>query len=358
MFFSKKILHASVCILTLLVLVSCSPEKNEVAEVKAVRPVKLITTDQANVTQTRRYPAAIKAALSKELSFNVSGLIRELLVKESQKISKGEIIAQLDQRDFQNRAESAAARYETAEREYQRGLRLQQGDAISRSDLERRKSQMEIAKAELSIAQKALNDTVLTAPFSGKIAKVPVKNLQNVQAGEPIVTLFEENRLQATINFPANLLATSLQRKEEKSFIIFEAVPGQRIPAVFQEAKLEADIVSQTFAVTLTFEPPPHLIILPGMNAIVEIVSPQSESEEQKHGVTVPLGAILSTGDALYVWVVNMDTMRVSKRQVTVLDSVGETLVVTDGLAAGETIAGAGAAYLTEGMKVRPWSMQ
>lgn len=310
------------------------------------------------MTQTRRYPAAIKAALSRELSFNVSGLLREVLVKESQKIDKGEKIAQLDQRDFQNKVESVTARYETAEKEYQRGIRLKQGDAISRSDLESRKSQLQIAKAELSIAQKALNDTVLKAPFSGKIAKVPVKKLQNVQAGEPIVTLYEENRLQATINFPANLLATSLQRKEEKAFIIFEAVPQQRIPAVFKEAKLEADTVSQTFAVTLTFEPPSNLIILPGMNAIVEIVSPQSESEDQKHGVSVPLGAILSTGDALYVWVVNMDTMRVSKRQITVLDSIGETVVVTDGLAAGETIAGAGAAYLTEGMKVRPWSMQ
>lgn len=358
MFILKKILATIVCIVAPLTLVSCSPEKNEVVEEGAVRPIKFITTKQANVTQTRRYPAAIQAALSRELSFNVSGLLREVSVKESQKIDKGESIAQLDQRDFQNKVESAAARYETAEKEYQRGVRLKQGDAISRSDLERRKSQMEIAKAELSIAQKALNDTVLKAPFSGKIAKVPVKNLQNIQAGEPIVTLYEENRLQAIINFPANLLATSLQRKEEKSFVIFEAVPEQRIPAVFKEAKLEADTVSQTFAVTLTFEPPPHLIILPGMNAIVEIVSPPNQSEEKKHGVSVPLGAILSTGDVLYVWVVNMGTMRVSKRQVTVLDSIGETLVVTDGLAAGETIAGAGAAYLTEGMKVRPWSMQ
>lgn len=358
MFFLKKIPHAIICIVVSFALISCSSETDDVTEEGAGRPVKFIVTKQANVTQIRKYPATIDAAVSRDLSFNVSGLLREVSVKTSQKIDKGEKIAQLDKQDFQNKVESAAARHETAEKEYQRGIRLKEGDAISRSDLESRKSRMEIARAELGIAQKALNDTVLKAPFSGKIAKVPVKKLQNVQAGEPIVTLYEENRLQATINFPANLLATSLQREEEKAFIIFEAAPEQRIPAEFKEAKLEADTASQTFAVTLTFEPPPQLIILPGMNAIVEIVSPQSKSGEQKHGISVPLGAILSTGDALYVWVVNVDTMRVSKRQVTVLNSIGETLVVTDGLAAGETIAGAGAAYLTEGMKVRPWSVQ
>ena len=350
-------LHIFVSLIVLLVLVSCSSEKSEVIKEDDVRPVKLITTEATNELQVRRYPAAINAALSRELSFNVSGLLEDLTVKESNKIDKGEVIAQLDKGTFKNKVESAKAKFETTEKEFQRGVRLLKGDAIAQSDLEKRKSQRDIAKAELEIAEKALSDTVLKAPFTGVVSRVEVKKLQNVQAGELIITLFEENRLQATINLPANVLATTMEREEEKSFVIFEAAPNKRIPAVFQEARLEADTVTQTFEITFSFQPPQDLIILPGMNATIEIVSSQDESIDNKNVVSVPLGAILSDGTTQFVWVVNMDAMVVSKREITILESIGETVVVTEGLSAGETIAGAGASYLTEGMKVRQWSL-
>ena len=343
--------------IALLLLVSCSSEKMEVAEKEVARPVKLITTKIADELQVRRYPAAVDAALSRELSFNVSGLIEDITVKESHKVDKNVTIAKLDQSTFQSKVEAAKATFETSEKEYQRGIRLQKGDAISKSDLEKRKSQKDIAKAELEMSQKALNDTILKAPFAGVVSKVEVTKLQNIQAGEAIITLFEENRLQATINLPASVIATSMQRKEDKSFVIFEAAPNQRIPAVFQEAKLEADTTTQTFEITFSFQPPENLITLPGMNAMVEIVSSQDESLDKKNGVSVPLGAILSDGQSQYVWLVNIETMAVSKRKVTVLPSIGENVVVTEGLSAGDTIAGAGASYLTEGMKVRQWSL-
>jgi hypothetical protein len=48
--------------------------------------------------------------------------------------------------------------------------------------------------------------------------------------------------------------------------------------------------------------------------------------------------------------------MTVSRRDVTVADGIGETAVVTEGLAIGETIATAGASFLADGMQVRPWT--
>ena len=54
--------------------------------------------------------------------------------------------------------------------------------------------------------------------------------------------------------------------------------------------------------------------------------------------------------------VVNKKDMTVTKRNITLQEGIGETVVVTGGLNPGETIVGAGAVYLSEGMKVRPWS--
>ena len=48
--------------------------------------------------------------------------------------------------------------------------------------------------------------------------------------------------------------------------------------------------------------------------------------------------------------------MTVSRREITVADGIGEYAVVTEGLAAGETIVTAGAAFLADGMQVQPWT--
>lgn len=48
--------------------------------------------------------------------------------------------------------------------------------------------------------------------------------------------------------------------------------------------------------------------------------------------------------------------MQASKAPVKIENGIGEQLIVTDGLKAGDVIIGAGANYVTEGMKVRPWT--
>jgi len=92
------------------------------------------------------------------------------------------------------------------------------------------------------------------------------------------------------------------------------------------------------------------------MQAILELSSARRTSNSDSLRISVPLSAILSDGTARYVWIIDQDSMIASKREVTVSDGIGESAVVTEGLALGEMIATAGASYLSEGMQVRPWS--
>ena len=105
------------------------------------------------------------------MSFEVGGILKELLVVEAQKVNQGDVLAKLDQRDLQAKLKSARAQFDNADAEYQRALQLIKGDVIfSRSTLEQRKSQRDVSKAQLETAEKALQDTVLLAPYSGNIA--------------------------------------------------------------------------------------------------------------------------------------------------------------------------------------------
>lgn len=340
----------------LLVTASCSNDDAEQTREPAVRPVKMITLSPASEVQTSRYPAIVSAEQFSELSFQVGGLIEEVAVVEAQQVAEGDLIARLDQRDFQSQVDSARSQFRNADDEYQRAVRLAKEDAIARNVLEQRKSQRDVARAQLDSAEKAIEDTVLRAPFSGVIAQVPVRERQNIPAGELVAALMGQGALEVAIDVPARVIAESQEVERRGAFVILDAAPDNRIEATFKEADLLADTASQTYSVTFTFSPPDNLVILPGMSATVELTGARRSEAGATNRISVPLSAVVSQGAATYVWVVDQDSMTVSRREVTVADGIGETAVVTEGLTLGETIATAGASFLADGMQVRPWT--
>lgn len=339
----------------LAAVTSCGTDDAEQTREAPVRPVKLLTLSAASDLQTSRYPAVVSAGRFGELSFQVGGLIEEVAIVDAQEVNQGDLIARLDQRDFQSQVSSARSQFRNAEDEYQRAVRLVQEDAIARSVLEQRLAQRDVARAQLDTAEKALEDSVLRAPFSGVVAQVPVRERETVAAGQLIASLIDVGTLEVTVDLPARVISESQEVEDRGSFVILEAAPDNRIVATFKEANLLADTASQTYGVTLSFKPPENRVVLPGMNATVELSSARRSESPADTRQSVPISAIASDGTSTYVWVVDEESMTVSRRDVTVADGIGEYAVVTEGLAPGDTIATAGASFLAEGMQVRPW---
>jgi len=342
----------------ILMLSGCSDKaSDERKKVAKVRPAKILTLKLTKSEQFLSYPAVINSNQLSVLAFEVPGLITELPVVEAQIVKKGDLLAKLDQTDLKTKLQSAKAKYNNSNSEYQRAVQLIKRKVISRSELEKRRSERDIDRASYSSAEKAVADSVLVAPFSGNIAKIAVKLRQVVQTGEAAITILGAGGLEATFNLPSSVIARSAAdaRTATDSYITVDSAPQLRIPAMFKEASLEADVSSQTHEVTFSFKAPEKLIILPGMNALVWFKDPSLAGEENK--IMIPLTAIASDGKQKYVWVVEPDSMQVSRRNINLVAGVGETLTVSQGLDAGEMIVGAGVSYLSQGMKVRPWSI-
>ena len=337
--------------------VACSSE--EVAPgAPPVRPAKLVRTETASTTRTLNLPAVIQSARSSQLTFQVGGQIAELTVLEGQDIEQGGIVARLDDRDYRNNLTQARAQYDNAEAEYQRARRLVAQDAISRSVLEGRRAQRDVARAALDSAEKNLSDTVLTAPFSGGISRVYVEQFQNIQAKELIADI-QSDGVEAIVNIPADLIAYVPQFQPVGTSVILDAAPDVEIPAIFKEASGQADPNTQTYEASFAFTPPDNLLILPGMTASLKSgFEFTTESSIVPSGIAAPLTAIVAEGDQTFVWVVDEETMIVSKRVVTVGAGIGEDATIVSGLEGGETIVAAGGSFLHEGLKVRPWEVQ
>ena len=338
----------------LIILAACSPAVEEVQQ-EVIRPAKLIEITSTSNVQTLRSPAIIQASQSSDLTFQVGGEITSLSVVEGQEVRKGAIIARLNQRAYRNEVSQAKTAFDAAKVEYDRAERLLAGNAISRSIYEQRKSQLDVARAQLDTANKAIEDTILRSPFSGVIATKHAKKFQNVQPLEKIVTLQTTGAAEAEVQIPSSMIAQSGRFNFTDTSVFLDTAPDQKIPASFLSIATQADPATRTYAVKYGFTPPESLTILPGMTATVQVTATIQDEGASAEQIRVPLGAILSEGEAQFIWVVDKETMTVSRREISVGPTIGESLVVETGLQAGETIVGAGASYLNEGQKIRQY---
>ena len=350
---APRILRPSMA-LALVALVGCSGGESD-EERAIVRPAKLIEVEASSPVRTVRWPAIIEASSSAEVTFQVGGLLQELPIRSGQTVEEGALIARLELRDFRNEVATAQAQFDRAESEFQRAERLLAENATSRRAYEQARSDRDIERAALDTARKRLEDATLRSPFSGVIAAVHVDQFQNVAANEPVVTLQTTGTAEAVFQVPASVVATSGQFETEETVVMLDAVPGVRVPAVFQSVTTQADPETQTFRVKYAFTPPEDLVILPGMTGMVESRYRFIRDGGLADLPGVPTSAVLSDGEAQYVWVVDTNTMTVSRREITIAPGVGESLAVLDGLVEGEVIVGAGAAFLHEGMQITPY---
>ena len=327
----------------------CSGEPETGGE-PPVRPAKLLDVSAADSRVSVNLPAVFEASAIAELAFQSSGRVASIAVREGETVVAGAEIARLDQRDLQTELATAQARHQAAETEFRRAERLIAEDAISRAVLDQRRTQFEVAEATLEATRQRLEDSVLRAPFAGIVAAVHVEAFQNVAPQAAAVTLQSVGAAEAVIQVPATLVANAERIEPLETRVLLDAVPGVSVPGTLHSLSARADPAGQTFEVRIAFEPPDDVVILPGMTGTVHsslaIVGAVAR-------IAVPIGALFAEAGARYVWVVDPESMTVSRRPVTVGEDVGETVPVIDGLTEGETIVAAGVSFLHEGMRIR-----
>jgi RND family efflux transporter MFP subunit len=340
-----------------LVVVSGCAEQEEVAAPSAVRPVKVLELEVSDEATTRQFPGKVRASQRADLSFEVSGSLVQLPVREGQLLEQGDLVAELDDRDFASALKSADAQFRTALANFRRGAALVEDGNISKSDFDQLKSRRDVTSAELAKAEKAMSDTRLNAPFRGHVATRFVENFQDIEAKEPIISLQDIEELEIIVDIPESQMIRGPGRDgpPPKITALFNAFPDQRYDLKIKEFSTAADPTTQSFRIVLSMAQPEEFQALPGMTAIVEA---QFEAAEVAGGsrFVVPAIAVFAdeTGTS-HVWVVDPKDNTVQKRAVETGDLMGsDSIRIESGLEAGEIVAVSAVSRLREGMEVRP----
>ena len=336
-----------------LAVASCASEKEE-TPAEVAKAVKTMTLGDATNQSTLTFPGKVIAGEEADITFKVSGKLRKLPIKEGQAIKKGQLIAQLDQKDYRFAYERQLATFNENKASFARAQELIKNKYISQADFDKKNETFEVAKANLNIAKTNLDYTTLRAPFSGEIAKVYVDNFQNVQVKENIVKLQNLDFLEVKIFVPERLV---IQKNEVKTFDIFvrlDANPKNSYKAEMTEISTQADPTTQTYEATVRLPRPTDINVLPGMTAVVEVTATLSE-DSQISAFYIPANSIFSdTAKNTYVWVVNKEN-RLEQRAVKTTAFKENDVEIQEGLEAGDTVVTAGVNFLRKDQLVAPY---
>lgn len=346
----------SIVIISACFLLGCSkePENKQVKEV--VRPAQIKLINNLSQDAKLRFPGRVRAVKRAELSFDVPGLINEFSVLEGRKVQKGEIVARLEDSLFRSKVNAAMAEFEHAKIDYERYQRLwSKESAVAQSEVDERKTRLEVARTQLSAVQQELEDSIIRAPFSGVLTRRHVENYSNVQAKQPIADLQDISQLEVVINVPERLVRTTVPQKKAQA--IFDGQENQPVLLELKSYSAQADAQTQTFEIILKLTAiPKNMILLPGMSLTVMPFG--SDNTNKASGVMIPLTAVSVDANGNHiVWVVNRED-RVEPRNVVLGEVTAGLIHVISGLEQGQRIITAGVGDLRANIKVRPMESQ
>jgi len=347
------------CVMAVSIMVLCAgcEKKQEPVPQETARPVKAMKLEAPLSGVTRVYPGTVDAADTAMLAFQAAGKVIELPVVPGQQVKQGDLLAKIDPREFEQAVAAAKARYEDAARNADRYKGLHAKNVVATADMEKIVKDADVLRANLQNAEKALQDTVLAAPFDGIVSQKLIENFQNVKAGDQAVRVQNIRQLKISISMPESDMASAPpgSRDTVKATATFSAAPGYSFPMKVAEFDTEADAKTQTFRVKFLMDQPADVKILPGMTAQVQLVFPPKGGQDAAAVFMVPSYAVFSDErGAGCVWVIDPDAQIVHKREVKLGGASGaDQVAVTGGLAAGDTVALTGVGQLREGMKVR-----
>ena len=365
--YSKSKLKLTLAVSALIFLSAC--EQEPLVEKEVIRQVRAMQVTDITQFRQRQFPGIAKATQEVDLAFRVSGPLTELPINVGDVVSKGDIVARIDPRDFQvqvnnarGQLDRAKAQLKRTEADFNREMNILSEDAgaTSQAAVERKEAFRDQARADIKSVQAtvtsatdSLKYTYLRAPFDGIVVSTYVENFEDVQAKKPIVRIVDDSSIEMIINIPESLI--SMVSQVTNIEVVFDPFPTVKVLAEIKEIGTEASKSTRTYPVTLIMNQPSEVKILPGMAGKATGEPSATEGVQLATGIQVPLTAIFSPDDIekTYVWIIDKQSKQVTKREVTTGSLKDSGIIVTQGLNAGEWIATAGVHYLREGMDIK-----
>jgi len=361
----KQILHKAMIIyVTLVVLtlvVACESPSPEITkeEPRSVRYQQVIAADGV---QTRLFSGVSKAGLESKLSFKVAGTVKRIAVKVGDKVKRGQLIAELDDKDYELKAKeaqaklvSARAQERNAGADYKRVRGLYESRNASRNDLDSARAAFESSKAsvssaenQLEISQRQLSYTSMVSPQNCNIAELYARESENVNSGAQVI-LVSCGHSEVKVNVPEAFIADIQQGDEVK--VRFDAIADRGFTAQVTEVGVASTELATTFPVIVRLSET-NSEIRSGL--IAEVVFQVNSSNAK--GMIVPAFSVGEDTQGRFVYTLELSEsgFAIVHRSNVKLGALSQSgFEVLEGLTEGDLVVTAGVSRIRDGQRVK-----
>jgi RND family efflux transporter MFP subunit len=284
-----------------------------------------------------------------------TGVLEYLGVVEGDKVKRGQIIAKLDDRDIVAQLDQAKsnlqlfqAQFKETENNYNRekelfgrGLSSQQSLDQAESNYKTLLANIDIAKAGIRVAEVALENMIIRAPFDGTVLT------KNAEVGEIVAPFGASATSRAAVVTIADMTSLMVETDVSESNIekikqdldceiVLDAYPDKSYQGYVFKIVPTADRSKATVLVKVGFKNYDSRV-LPEMSAKVSFLSEKKEGEENQLPVlTIPLSAVDELNGNKIVYVVKDD--KAVQKEITTGRLLGNYVEIISGLKEGDEI--------------------
>ena len=330
-------------LITILMVCSCSEKKEN--GTKAPTRVQTQIVSSASSDGSHTYVGIIEEREATAVSFTGMGVVKRVLVSEGKAVSKGQLIAEMDDTQARNLLDGAEAQMSQANDALQRYKMLHDNGSLPEVQWVEIQSKVAQAKSQLEVAKKNLADCQLKTPVSGIIGKKLIGSGETAIPSQAVVTILDITSVKVKVSIPeAEISAIT---SSTPSNISVEAAQKQ-VRGGNIEKGIQADALTHTYDVRINVQNSDRKL-LPGMVANVSFPTSVSKGIT---GTSLPVTSVQKAADgSLFVWIVGNDNTA-HRAKVSVGKTMGNYISITDGLEMGQRVVTEGYQKLSEGTKI------
>ena len=272
---------------------------------------------------------SVEAKDSVRIQSELEARVLRVGFKEGAAVKAGAVLFELDKRREEARLAEAVARQARAHKDLERGLVLLESKTIPPQEEDRLREAAKAADANVVLAQAAVEDAVVKAPFDGMMGELLASVGQFVGRGGDLATLTTMDPVEVAFDIPERFVSQVSMGQEVR----LEAAAYPKSPFVgkvmYMAPELQGE--SRTLRVKAALDNK-ELKLRPGMFGVITLVFSVRE-----RALVIPEGAILQQGDQSMV--VALDAAgKAQFRPVRVGLRMAGRAEILEGMAEGEKV--------------------
>jgi membrane fusion protein (multidrug efflux system) len=344
----NKFLARAIAACSIMVVATGCTHAHSDASIDSRRTVVVVRPQRGDIVRSITLPGDLVGLYQSTLYAKVTGYLKTISVDKGDWVKNGQVLAEIEVPELQQRLARANADLQVQHLTYQRLEQVWKSDPrlVARQDVDIAQGKYLEAKAQMDELEAMVSYTRIVAPFDGVITGRFVDPGALIKAGgeqqataeqgsaspntgtSPVLSLARIDTMRTYVYAPQDAVGSI--RRGMPATLTLADLPGRSFEGVVTRYSNSLDLGTRTMLTEIDLKNP-RKELYPGMYANVTL-----ELERHRDALKLPESAIGDSSDGKYVMVAQDGKLR--KQEVTVGINNGKSAEIVSGLNSGEAV--------------------